>query len=63
MIKNIGGADRVIRIAVGAAILAIGLSEGMPWWTWLGLIPIGTALIRWCPAYLPFRISTAKKEG
>ena len=48
--------DRVIRIAVGAAILAIGLSEGMPWWTWLGLIPIGTALVRWCPLYLPFGI-------
>jgi hypothetical protein len=63
MIKNIGGADRVIRIGLGAAILAFGLTSGMPWWTWLGLIPIGTALIRWCPAYVPFKISTAKKEG
>lgn len=63
MIKNIGRADRVIRIALGATILVLGIGEGMPWWTWLGLIPIGTALIRWCPAYLPFKISTAKKEG
>jgi hypothetical protein len=63
MIKNIGRADRVIRIAVGAVILVLGIDQGVPWWTWLGLIPIGTALIRWCPAYLPFKISTAKKEG
>jgi len=63
MIKNVGGADRILRFLVGVVILYFGYTRGMPWWTWLGLIPIATALIRWCPAYLPFRISTAKKEG
>ena len=62
MIKNIGNVDRVIRIAIGAAVLGIGVSQGA-WWGWLGLIPLATAFIRWCPAYLPFGISTFKKTG
>lgn len=62
MVKNIGNVDRVFRVAVGAAILAIGLSRGA-WWGWLGLIPLATAFVRWCPVYLPFGISTIKKTG
>jgi hypothetical protein len=62
MIKNVGGVDRILRIAVGAAILAIGLSGGA-WWGWLGLIPLGTAFFQWCPTYLPFGISTCKKAA
>jgi hypothetical protein len=60
MIKNVGSADRVIRIGVGAALVAYAVLEGV-WWGWLGLIPLGTAFLRWCPAYLPFGINTGKK--
>jgi hypothetical protein len=62
MTQNVGGADRVIRIAVGAALVAYAVTQGV-WWGWLGLIPLGTALIRWCPAYLPFGINTCKKAA
>jgi len=60
MTPNVGGADRVIRIAIGAALIAYAAATGT-WWGWLGIIPLGTAFIRWCPAYLPFGISTCKK--
>jgi len=60
MTPNVGNVDRVIRIAVGAGLVAYATITGA-WWGWLGLIPLGTALIRWCPAYLPFGISTCKK--
>jgi len=60
MTPNVGNVDRVIRIAVGAGLVAYAAITGA-WWGWLGLIPLGTALIRWCPAYLPFGISTCKK--
>ena len=52
-----GKGDRVLRGVVGVGILAVGLYFGS-WWGLIGLIPLATALVGWCPAYVPFRIST-----
>ena len=49
----------VIRIIVGVAICAAGWYYHS-WWGLIGLVPIATAAIGWCPAYLPFKISTKK---
>jgi hypothetical protein len=57
MTRNVGGIDRVIRLVLGAVILWAGLGGGH-WWGWIGVIPIGTALVGWCPAYMPLKIST-----
>ena len=57
MKSNMGGADRVIRGVVGVAVIAVGFYF-KSWWGAIGLIPLGTAFISWCPAYLPFGIST-----
>ena len=59
MQQNIGNVDRTIRIVAGAALVAWGL-WAQNWWGAIGLIPLGTALIGWCPAYAPFGISTRK---
>lgn len=56
---NVGTTDKVIRIVLGVSIGAVGYFY-TSWWGLLGLIPITTALINWCPLYLPFRISTCK---
>ena len=62
MKTNVGKTDRVVRIIVGVVILALGF-----WFkSWLGLIgiiPILTAMLGWCPAYLPFGISTCKTKA
>lgn len=57
MTRNMGGADRIVRGVIGLAILAAGVPKGA-WWGWLGLIPLVTAFVAWCPGYVPFRIST-----
>jgi hypothetical protein len=57
MKTNIGSIDRVIRIIVGIGILGVGYSL-KSWWALVGLLPLLTALVRVCPAYLPFGIST-----
>lgn len=57
---NVGKADRIIRVIVGAGIIAIGVYL-KSWWGAIGVIPIITAAIGWCPAYLPFGISSCKK--
>jgi hypothetical protein len=57
---NVGSADRVIRIVVGVAICAAGWYYHS-WWGLIGLVPIATAAIGWCPAYLPLGLSTKKE--
>jgi type IV secretory pathway TrbD component len=61
MKPNMGNADRIIRIILGLAIIVVGVIY-QSWWGALGVIPILTAVVRWCPAYVPFNINTGKKE-
>jgi hypothetical protein len=56
---NIGNTDRVIRIIAGLGLIAWGLATQNPWGA-IGLVPLLTGIIRWCPAYVPFKISTNK---
>lgn len=62
MEKNVGGVDRVARIVVGLALLSLlFLLEGNSrWWGLIGLPMLGTGILGWCPAYLPFGIKTCK---
>jgi hypothetical protein len=60
MSKNIGGIDRILRIVVGLALIGLTLTGVIGLWGWLGVVPLATAAIGWCPAYLPFGIKTCK---
>ena len=64
MKTNMGTIDRWVRVVLGLAIGAAGLYFES-WLGLIGLVPLGTALVGWCPAYVPFGISTcaAKTEG
>jgi len=55
---NVGGIDRVLRIAIGALLVALAASNVVAWWGWLGLIPMATGLFRFCPAYSVLGISS-----
>ena len=61
MKQNVGGIDRILRLVVGIALIAWGVMTNN-WWGAIGIIPLFTALVSWCPLYLPFGISS-KKEG
>lgn len=57
MICNVGDTERMARILIGLLIIAIGFA--LPtWWGIIGIVPVFTGLTAWCPAYLPFNIST-----
>ena len=58
---NVGKTDRIIRVIVGACIIVTGIYL-KSWWGAIGVIPIFTAAIGWCPAYLPFGLSTGKRQ-
>lgn len=57
MNSNVGGADRLVRVILGVAIVAAGLYF-KSWWGAVGAVPILTATIGWCPLYAPFGLST-----
>lgn len=59
-LTNEGPIDRATRVGLGAAVLSLGSSTP---WAWLGLIPLVTGLIGFCPLYRVFGISTAGKPG
>lgn len=63
MTANIGDTDRYIRIAVGCALI-IWWMLGGPVWALIGVLPLVTALFRFCPAYSILKMNTleAKKE-
>jgi hypothetical protein len=60
MKANVGGIDRIIRIIAGLAILGAGYYF-KSWWGLIGVMPLLTAVFRFCPAYLPFGLSTCAR--
>ncbi len=61
MKPNIGSIDRAVRIMLGCACLGAGYYF-KTWWGLVGVVPILTALVRFCPAYLPFGLSTCSRS-
>ncbi len=59
MQANMGKADKSIRLVLGIVIIGLGIYF-KSWWGAVGLIPLLTATISWCPLYAPFKISTKK---
>ncbi len=64
MTANVGGVDRILRIIVGIALIAVALFSQHEYavWGWVGVVPLATGIIRWCPAYLPLGIKTCKTD-
>lgn len=58
MTKNIGSTDRIVRIIVGVALIAATLTGAIGVWGWIGIVPLATALIGWCPPYAILGVNT-----
>lgn len=58
MTRNVGGIDRIIRIVIGAALIVGAITGILGAWGWIGLVPLATGLIGWCPPYAIFGINT-----
>lgn len=55
---NVGGIDRVLRVVVGLVLIALAATGTVGWWGWLGVVPLGTGLFGFCPAYTLLGIKT-----
>jgi len=66
MSKNIGALDRVIRVILGLVFIAYAVpvgfsSTGWNWVGWIGVVPLITAAIGFCPLYRVMGISSCKR--
>jgi len=62
MPKNEGTIDRVLRVIVGAILIALVFVGPQTPWGWIGLIPLITGFVGWCPAYRLLGLRTCPVE-
>ncbi|MFZ5510625.1 MAG: YgaP family membrane protein [Pseudomonadota bacterium] len=65
MKANVGGIDRVLRALVGLVLIGLTLTNVIGIWGWIGVVPLVTALVGFCPAYTLLGLNTCpmKKQG
>ena len=61
MTINVGGFDKILRIVAGIVLIGLGIAGiGSPW-TFIGVVPLLTGLLNWCPLYTLVGVNTCKK--
>ncbi len=67
MSTNVGGIDRILRIVAGIALLLFAITgvpaTGFNWVGWIGVVPLLTALIGFCPLYRLVGVDTCKVKN
>ncbi len=63
MKTNVGGIDKVVRTVAGLILISLVFVGPQTPWGWIGLLPLATGLIGWCPAYSVFGISTCPRRA
>ena len=65
MNANVGTVDRVLRIAVGLALIAFALlsKNEHAAWGWIGVVPVLTGLFKFCPAYTLLGMNTCPMQA
>jgi hypothetical protein len=61
MEPNVGDTDRMIRIVAGVLLLSLIFVGPQSWWGLVGLAPLATAFINFCPAYKLLGVNTLGK--
>jgi hypothetical protein len=55
---NVGGIDKILRVVAGVALLAMTFFGVIGMWGYIGIVPLATGLIGWCPLYPLLGMST-----
>jgi hypothetical protein len=58
MTRNEGGIDRALRIVAGLVLISLVFIGPQTPWGWIGVVPLVTGLIGWCPAYTLLGLNT-----
>ena len=62
MTMNIGTVDRVLRAVIGVVLIALVFVGPKTLWGWVGLVPLATAVVGWCPLYALLGIKTCRGD-
>ena len=49
--RNMGRIDRFARFILGAALVLLAATDTIGPWGWIGIVPLATAFISFCPLY------------
>ena len=63
MTNNVGGMDRMLRIVLGLVLIALAATGTIGAWGWIGLLPLATGTLGWCPPYSLLGINTCKNRN
>jgi hypothetical protein len=63
MRRNVGSLDRAIRIILGIVLFSMVFVGPQTAWGYLGLLPLVTGFLGWCPLYSLLRVSTARPQA
>lgn len=59
---NVGKIDKFARIGVGALLILLAIFGVIGWWGLIGIIPLATGIINFCPAYTLIGMDTRTAE-
>jgi fatty acid desaturase len=59
---NVGGIDRILRIVVGLAFIGLAATGTVGAWGWIGVVPLLTGSIKFCPLYSIVGISSCPSQ-
>ena len=62
MKTNVGGIDRVLRVMLGAVLIALTLMDTIGPWGWIGVVPLSTAALGFCPLYAVLGLNTCHTQ-
>jgi hypothetical protein len=63
MTQNVGGIDRILRIVVGLVLIGLAATGTVGWWGWLGIVPLATGALGWCPPYAMLGFNTCSMKN
>ena len=58
MKANVGGFDKIARILAGVVLVGLAATGTVGMWGWIGVVPLATGLMGWCPAYTLLGMNT-----
>jgi hypothetical protein len=63
MTPNMGTIDKWLRIVIGIVLIALAIFGVIGWWGYIGILPLATGLVNFCPVYRLIGVDTREKKA